>query len=85
MMMLCQYEKDPSSNKKVIGNIKSFMDCLWGKVKVIKGQGHMWWHLWKGIVPMMMLCEYEKNPSSNKKVIGNITVLHGRQRQKQTS
>ena len=30
---------------------------------------------------MMILCEYEKNPSSNKKVIGNIKVLHGRQRQ----
>ena len=32
---------------------------------------------------MMMLCEYEKNPSSNKKVIGNIKVLHGRREQQQ--
>ena len=75
MKMMCEYEKNTSSNKNNIGNIKSFMHCLWGNVKVIKGQGHIWWHLWKGIVPMMMLCEYEKNPPSNKQVIGNIRVL----------
>ena len=76
MKMMCEYEKNTSSNKNNIGNIKSFMHCLWGNVKVIKGQGQVWWHMWKGIVPMMMLCEYEKNPSSNKKVISNIKVLY---------
>ena len=43
----------------------------------------MWYYLWKGIVPVMMLCEYEKNPSSNKTVIGNIKVLHGRRTRQQ--
>ena len=51
--------------------------------KSFEGLGQTWCTQWKGIVLMKNVCEYEKDPSSNKKVIANIKVLHGRRPQQQ--